>query len=207
MGDQVTTDTSHLLFDQTLVASAQVGEPGALDKLISLIRPGILRYCRSRLMTYAGGLDAADDAAQETCVAVVKVLPRFVDQGVPFEAFVFSIAARKVADAQRRFARSALLVDDFPDQTKPSPTPEEYAIAGVDVIATRQLLGQLTPRMRELLMMRAGGDSADVVGKHLGMTANAVRVAQCRSTAKLRRYVEASAEHRETFDLYLRRVA
>ena len=164
-------------------------------------------FCRSRLMTYAGGFDAADDAAQETCVAVVKVLPRFVDQGVPFEAFVFAIAANKVADTQRRFARSAVLVDEFPDQTEPSPTPEEYAIASVDLRAARQLLCQLTPRMRELLMMRAGGDSADVVGKHFGMTANAVRVAQHRSRVKLRRYVEESAEHRETFNLYRRRVA
>jgi RNA polymerase sigma-70 factor, ECF subfamily len=207
LGDQVTTDMSHLLFDHKLVAGAQAGEPGALDELISLVRPGVLKFCRSRLMTYAGGLDAADDAAQETCVALVKVLPRFVDQGVPFEAFVFAIAGNKVADAQRRFARAAVLVDEFPDQTEPSPTPEEYAIASVDVSATHQLLRQLPPRMRELLMMRAGGDSADVVGKHFGMTANAVRVAQHRSTAKLRRYVEASAEHRETFDLYRRRVA
>src|SRR6476661_7042242 len=99
---------SHLLSDHTLVADAQAGEPGAVDTPISFIRPKVLRFCRSRLMTYAGGLDAADDAAQETCVALVKVLPRFVDQGVPFEAFVYSIAARKVADAQRRFARSAL---------------------------------------------------------------------------------------------------
>jgi RNA polymerase sigma-70 factor (ECF subfamily) len=207
MGDQVTTDKSHLLSDHRLVVGAQAGVAGALDELISSVRPRILKYCRSRLMTYAGGLDAADDAAQETCVALVKVLPRFVDQGVPFEAFVFSIAANKVADAQRRFARSAVLVDELPEQTEPSLTPEEQAIAGVDVSAARQLLRLLTPRMRELLMMRAGGESADVVGKHFGMTANAVRVAQCRSTAKLRRYVEASAEHRETFDLYRRRVA
>jgi RNA polymerase sigma-70 factor (ECF subfamily) len=198
---------SHLLSDHELVAGAQAGDRGALEKLISAVRPRVLKYCRSRLMTYAGGLDAADDAAQETCVALVKVLPRFENQGVPFEAFVFAIAANKVADTQRRFARSAVLVDEFPDQTELSPTPEEYAIAGVDVSATRQLLGQLTPRMRQLLLMRAGGDSADVVGKHFGMTANAVRVAQHRSTAKLRRYVEESAEHRETFYLYRRRVA
>jgi RNA polymerase sigma-70 factor (ECF subfamily) len=198
---------SHLLFDHKLVAGAQAGEPGALDMLISLIRPRILRYCRSRLRTYAGGMDAADDAAQETCVALIKGLPRFVDHGVPFEAFVFTIAANKVADTQRRFARSAVLVDEFPDQTEPSPTPEEHAMAKVNVSAATQLLLLLPPRMRVLLMMRAGGDSADVVGRHLGMTANAVRVAQHRSTAKLRRHVEESAEHRETFDLYRRRVA
>lgn len=194
-------DQTSLLSDHTLVTDAQAGDPQALDRLISAVRPAVLRYCRSRLASYSGGLDAADDVAQETCVALMRVLPRYRNQGAPFGAFVYAIASHKVADAQRRFSRSAMLVDEIPEQTEPSPTPEEMVVAAVDVRAARQLLDRLPLRMREVLMLRAGGLSADVVGERLGMSANAVRVAQHRAGLKLRQLIEASEEHRETFDV------
>ena len=201
------TDQSHLMSDHQLVADAQAGDSESLDRLISAVRPAVFRYCRSRLATYAGGIDAADDAAQETCVAVLKVLPRYQQQGAPFAAFVYAIAANKVADMQRRYSRSAILVEEFPDQMEPSPTPEEHAIAAVDIQAARQLLALLPARTREVLVQRAAGASADVIGERLGMSANSVRVAQHRGSAKLRQLIEASEEHREVFDFYRRRVA
>ncbi len=137
--------------DHELVADAQAGDVQALDTLIAAVRPAVFRYCRSRLATYAGGVDAADDVAQETCIAVVRVLPSYQRQGPPFAAFVYAIAANKVADMQRRFSRSALLVEEFPDQTEPSPTPEDQAIATFDVRAANQLLALLPHRMREVL--------------------------------------------------------
>ena len=50
-----------------------------------------LRYARARLGRY-GVEDAAQDVAQEVCVAVLTALPTFDDRGLPFEAFVYSIA-------------------------------------------------------------------------------------------------------------------
>lgn len=196
-------DASHLLSDHDLVAGAQAGDPEALNTLISAVRPAVFNYCRSRLVTYAGGLDASDDVAQEICVAVLKVLPRFQHQGVPFAAFVYAIASNKVADAKRRFSRSAVLVDEFPEQTEPSPTPEESAIAAVDTQVAHQLLDRLPNRMRKVLVLRAAGVSADAIGTELGMSANAVRVAQHRAAAKLRELIEESDEHRQLLDSFM----
>ena len=188
------------LSDDDLVIRAQSGDPLALNTLIASVRPAILRYCRSRLATYAGGWHAADDAAQETCAAVVHVLPNYQPQGgAPFKAFVYAIAANKVADAQRRFSRSAICVEDIPDRTEPSSTPEEQAVISAGFEAVHDLLGQLPERMRELLLLRAAGASAHAVGGRLGMSANAVRVAQHRAVAKLRDLIELSDEHREFF--------
>ncbi len=191
-------------FDTELVARAQGGDLAALDTLIGAVRPAVLRYCRARLMTYAGGTEAADDVAQETCVAVVKVLPRYERQGAPFAAFVFAIAANKVADAQRGFRRSAVLVDEMPDQTEPSPTPEEQVMSSASVGAAHRLLSRLPDKTRQVLLLRANGLSADAVGKRMGMTANAVRVAQHRGVARLRLMVEDSEEQRELFGGFLR---
>lgn len=190
--------------DSELVASAQTGDPAAVDALIAAVRPPVLRYCRSRLNTYAGGLETADDVAQETCVAVLKVLPRYERQGAPFSAFVYAIAANKVADAQRGFRRSAVLVEEFPDRAEPSPTPEERVVSSASVRATNELLARLPDRTRQVLLLRASGLAADVVGARLGMTANAVRVAQHRGVVKLRQLIEDSEEHRELFDGLIR---
>lgn len=208
MGVRVTTDMAHLLSDHALVADAQAGDPVALDRLIAAVRPVAFRYCRARLATYAGGLDAADDAAQETCVAVLRVLPKYQRQGTaPFAALVYAIASNKVADLQRRYSRSAVLVDEFPDQTEPSPNPEEQVIAAVDVVTASQLLALLPAKMREVVWRRSAGHSAEAVGEQLGMSANAVRVTQHRAIAKLRELIEESAEHREVFGDYRRSVA
>ena len=195
------TDQSHLLANHELVADAQAGDPQAVETLIGAVRPAVLRYCRSRLATYSGGVDAADDVAQETCVAVLRVLPRYQDTGAPFAAFVYAIAANKVADAQRRFSRSAMLVEEFPEQTETSLTPEEQAMAAVDQRSAMQLLNRLPDRMRDVLTLRAAGLNAEQVGEQVGMTANAVRVAQHRAGAKLRLILEESVEHRELFGL------
>ena len=91
----------------------------------------------------------------------------------------------------------------MPDQTEPSPTPEERVIAAVDRRVASQLLNRLPPRMREVLLLRAGGMSAEVIGQRLGMSANAVRVTQHRASNKLRTLIEQSEERREIFDTLL----
>jgi RNA polymerase sigma-70 factor (ECF subfamily) len=54
--------------------------------------------------------------------------------------------------------------------------------------------------MRDVLLLRAAGASAEAVGDQLGMSANAVRVAQYRAAARLRQLIESCEEHREFFD-------
>ena len=191
-------------FDHDLVAQAQAGDPAAVHALISAIRPVVVRYSRSRLATYAGGVEAADDVAQETCVALLKVLPRYEHQGSPFAAFVYAIAAHKVADAQRSFRRSPLLMEEFPEQVEPSATPEEQVLSSASLQATNDLLSRLPLRTRQVLLLRAAGLAADAVGERLGMTANAVRVAQHRGVLKLRQLIGESDEHRELFASFLR---
>jgi RNA polymerase sigma-70 factor (ECF subfamily) len=68
-------------------------------------------------------------------------------------------------------------------------------MAAVDRRTAMQLLNRLPDRMREVLVLRAAGLNAEQVGERVGMTANAVRVAQHRAGARLRLIIEGSAEH------------
>lgn len=89
-----------------VVAEAVAGDRDALREVLEIIRPIIVRYCRARIgATERSGL-SADDVAQEVCLAAITALPRYRDQGRPFLAFVYGIAAHKVADAHRAAARN-----------------------------------------------------------------------------------------------------
>ena len=170
-----------------LVAQAAAGASSAAEELITHLRPTILRYCRGRLGRMSGSYDVADDVAQEVCIAVLAALPRYRDEGRPFSAFVFRIAANKVADAQRDAFRSPMPVDEVPEAVEPADGPETAFLRQVDAQRARDLLAQLPDQQRELLLLRVcSGLSAEETGRALGMTPGAVRVAQHRALARLR---------------------
>jgi RNA polymerase sigma-70 factor, ECF subfamily len=163
------------------------GHPAAIDTLIRQIRPMVVRYCRSRLGHISGHYHAADDVAQEVCLAILSALPRYQDMGRPFASFVFGIAAHKVADAMRSAARLAVPVEDVPDAPDDRPGPEETVVAYLEAERAWALLARLPVNQRELLVLRiVSGLSAEETGLALGMSPGAVRVAQHRALARLR---------------------
>lgn len=170
-----------------LTELAMRGHPAAIDTLLRQIRPMVVRYCRSRLGRISGHYHAADDVAQEVCIAVLSALPRYQDMGRPFASFVFGIASHKVADAMRSAARMAIPTEDLPDGADDRPGPEETAVACIEAERARALLARLPVHQRELLVLRVlSGMSAEETGHALGMSAGAVRVAQHRALARLR---------------------
>lgn len=170
-----------------LAELAMRGHPIAIDELIRQIRPMVLRYCRARLGHISDHYHAADDVAQEVCLAILSALPRYQDQGRPFASFVFGIAAHKVADAKRSAARTAVPVEDLPDTPDDRPGPEETVVAYLEAERAWALLARLPVNQRELLVLRVlAGLSAEETGRALGMSPGAVRVAQHRALARLR---------------------
>ncbi|MCD0453194.1 sigma-70 family RNA polymerase sigma factor [Actinocorallia sp. API 0066] len=163
------------------------GDTKATEVLIGHVRPMVVRYCRARLGRVSGQYHAADDVAQEVCIAVLSALPRYRDMGRPFVSFVFGIASHKVADALRAAIRTAVPTEDLPDGPDEGPGPEETVVRYLEAAQAREMLGRLTEQQRELVLLRVvRGLSAEETGTVLGMTAGAVRVAQHRALARLR---------------------
>ncbi|MCI3924170.1 RNA polymerase sigma factor ShbA [Paenibacillus sp. TRM 82003] len=184
---------------QDLAARALTGEQGAVADLLAAVRRLVHRYCRARLGRMPGADHAAEDAAQEVCIAVLTALPRYKDTGRPFEAFVYRIAANKVADAQRAAYRAPVPTDEVPDSAAPGPGPEQLALDAFDSETVGRLLDTLPPKLREILTLRVGaGMSAEETGRALDMTAGAVRVAQHRAMQKLRKAALADDSLRVT---------
>lgn len=172
-----------------LVARAARRDPEATAALLAEVRPGLVRYCRARLGRIGGAYATADDVAQEVCLAVLHALPRYRDQGRPFSAFVYGIAAHKVADAQRAAVRDSAITSSaaLPDEPDGDPGPEQRAVATDLARRLSALLAHLPEVQREIVLLRvAVGLTADEVGVIVGMSAAAVRVAQSRALARLR---------------------
>src|SRR5271170_4515043 len=108
-----------------VVADAVAGDRVALGEVLETIRPIVVRYCRARVgLMERSGL-SAEDVAQEVCLAAVMALPRYRDRGRPFLAFVYGIAAHKVADAYRAAGRDlAYPTDSNPNSGQPSRIPK-----------------------------------------------------------------------------------
>jgi RNA polymerase sigma-70 factor, ECF subfamily len=114
-----------------LVAAAVAGDRLAVERLLARIRPLVVRYCRARVGQFERSFLSADDVAQEVCLAVLRALPGYRDQGRPFLAFVYGIAAHKVADAHRLAQRKRSdPYDEVPDAPEVSGGPEQQALAG-----------------------------------------------------------------------------
>jgi RNA polymerase sigma-70 factor (ECF subfamily) len=178
-----------IAIDQDVVRRAVRRDPDATATLLTQVRPGLVRYCRARLGRVGGAYATADDVAQEVCLALLGALPKYRDQGRPFTAFVYGIAAHKVADAQRSAVRDAVVapVEYVVEQPDAAPGPEQQAVSTDLARRLSGLLERLTETQREIVLLRvAVGLSAEEVGEVVGLSAAAVRVAQSRALARLR---------------------
>ncbi len=171
-----------------VVAAAVAGERAAVERLLGYVRPLIVRYCRARVGRQERSFASADDVAQEVCLAVLTALSTYRDQGRPFLAFVYGIAAHKVADAHRAAARNrAEPVAEVPDEPELEAGPEQRAMRVEMTTRMAELLQVLPAKQREILVLRVVvGLSAEETADAVGSTPGAVRVAQHRALARLR---------------------
>jgi RNA polymerase sigma-70 factor (ECF subfamily) len=152
-----------------------------------------VRYCRARIGRFERSFASADDVAQEVCLAVLRALPGYRDQGRPFLAFVYGIAAHKVADAHRASQRNRSdPYDEVPDSPVVTGGPEARALAGELSNQMGRLLSELPEKQRDILVLRVVvGLSAEETAEAVDSTPGAVRVAQHRALSRLRKLITA----------------
>ena len=170
-----------------LVRAALDGDRDAVDGVLRWIRPLVLRYCRARVGSQEKSFASADDVAQEVCLAVFTALPSYRYQGRPFLAFVYGIAAHKVADARRSAARNrAEPFPDVPDTSEPVDGPEVQLLQAEVAERMAKLLDTLSKRQRDILILRVVvGLSVEETAEAVGSAPGAVRVAQHRALNRL----------------------
>ncbi|MGV0642732.1 sigma-70 family RNA polymerase sigma factor [Mycolicibacterium sp. XJ879] len=180
-----------------VVAEAVAGNRDALRQVLETIRPIVVRYCRARVGAAERSGLSADDIAQEVCLAAITALPRYKDQGRPFLAFVYGIAAHKLADAHRAAARNRSdPMEVVPEGYSLDAGPEQMALEAESSEQMKKLLAVLPEKQREILILRVVvGMSAEETAEAVGSTAGAVRVAQHRALARLKQEIISTGRH------------
>lgn len=171
-----------------VVGEAAAGDPTALSRLLTMIIPIAVRYCRARL----GGRDlsylSADDVAQEVCLAVLHAVGQYEDRGGSFLYLVHAIASNKVADAYRMVSRDRCdPVAEPPERPLAHNEPEKHVL-DLDLGARlEKLMARLPTIQQEILTLRiAVGLTVGETAEALGVSAGNVRVTQHRALGKLR---------------------
>jgi len=172
---------------------ARAGDPVAWSRLLDDLGGPLLGFARGR------GVEDPDDVLGETLLHVVRGLDGFSGDEQGFRAWVFTIAHRRVVDAQRRRHRrpSTPMADDelMPLAEALDAGPDELA-ALVDRLDAAgridALLAHLTDEQREVVALRFIADlDATTVGQVTGRSTNAVAAITRRALLRLQEVVEA----------------
>ena len=175
---------------EVLVRDARAGDRHALGQLYDTYRDRVARFATGRL----GDPVKAEDVTSETFEAVCRNLGSY-RAGTDFEAWLFTIAHRRVADHfRRRYRRQEVALDEAAPGGEVRPGvvpavagPEEALLAAERRAEVAGAFRRLRPDQQEVLALRVlGGLSAAQVGEVLGKSEGAVRVAQHRALQSLR---------------------
>ena len=174
---------------EALVRDARAGDRHALGRLYDTYRDRVARFATGRL----GDAEKAEDVTSETFEAVCRNLGSY-RAGTDFEAWLFTIAHRRVADHfRRRYRRQEVALDEAvpggagPDAVPAVAGPEEALLAAERRAEVAGAFRRLRPDQQEVLALRVlGGLSAAQVGEVLGKSEGAARVAQHRALQSLR---------------------
>ncbi|HSH77579.1 MAG TPA: sigma-70 family RNA polymerase sigma factor [Herpetosiphonaceae bacterium] len=128
----------------------------------------------------------AEDLTAITFSKVLRSIERYTEQGC-FEAWLWSIARHTLADAQRR-RREAIDIEQVAFRLiDPTPPPEAQVLQTEQVDLVRQLLRELPPDQRQVLLLRFFREwSFHEIAGSLGRSIGAVKMLVQRALATLR---------------------
>jgi RNA polymerase sigma-70 factor, ECF subfamily len=187
---------------EAMVRDARAGNRHALGQLYDTYRDRVARFATGRL----GDPEKAEDVTSETFEAVCRNL-RSYRAGTDFEAWLFTIAHRRVADHfRRRSRRREVELDEtappahrgrraaLPGALPAVAGPEEAVLAAERRAEVASAFRRLRPDQQEVLALRVlAGLSAAQAGAVLGKSEGAVRVAQHRALHSLRETMGVTA--------------
>jgi RNA polymerase sigma-70 factor, ECF subfamily len=164
-----------------LVLRAQTGDSEAVGALYQMYSPAIYRYVAYRMPS----TDDAEDLTAEVFIRMVEGLPAYRLTAVPFEAWLYRIAAARIADFYRISGRRSHteLHDTLADA---NPLPEDSLEQRQLFETVREALNQLSDEHQSILLLRfVERKSHEEVAVILGKSMTAVKSAQHRALNQL----------------------
>jgi RNA polymerase sigma-70 factor (ECF subfamily) len=166
---------------EQVIIRARRGDEQAISALYEMHADAIYRYVLYRMPT----AEDAEDLTAEVFLKMIEGLPRYQITGVPFEAWLYRIAAARIADFYRRRKRrpQVTLPDSLADHIA---LPEDQIQRDQEIETLRGILAQFNADEQTILILRfVERKSHQEVASLLGKSANAVKAAQHRALIRL----------------------
>ncbi len=171
---------------EALIRRAQEGDAEAMAEIYQLYAPVIFRYFFFRVNDQA----TAEDLTGEVFLDLVKALPRYVERGIPFTAWLFRIAHARLVDHHRRAVYrqteelSEALVDHASD-------PEAEVVDRAGTRRLEEAIMALTDEQRMVIQLRfTERFSLEETAQAMGKTTGAVKALQHRALRELARILK-----------------
>jgi RNA polymerase sigma-70 factor (ECF subfamily) len=165
-----------------LVTEARNGNVAAFETLYDMFAGRVFRFFRYRV----ANAETAEDLTQKVFLKMIEQLPNYRNMGLPFAAWLFSIARNTWVD-DRRTDHPAAPLDDAVELASDQRGPEDRAADAYELDMVRQALARLTDDQREVIVCRFfAGLTPRETAAQMGRTEGSVRVLQHRALASLR---------------------
>lgn len=164
-----------------LIQRAQRGDQAAIAALYEAHAQKIYRYVVYRVPT----VHDAEDLTAEVFVRMVEGLPTYRITEAPFEAWLYRIAAARIADWYRRHKRHPQV--ELTETLKTSdPQPEDNILREQEIDTLREAVQQLNEEQQSVLILRfverrSHEETAEIMGKSV----SAVKSIQHRALTRL----------------------
>lgn len=164
-----------------VIRQAQRGDREAVATLYRIHVRRIYRYIATRVPSEKD----AEDLTAEVFVRMVEALPGYQILGAPFEAWLYRIAASRVADFYRSSVKHRS--EDLPETLSDDALSFEETLAEEqDIDLLRRALRQLPDEHQTILILRfVERKSHEEVAMLLGRSVTAVKSAQHRALSRL----------------------
>jgi RNA polymerase sigma-70 factor, ECF subfamily len=170
--------------DKNLIAEAKK-EPKKFEKIYRKYSNKVFNYFWYRT---GHNKDIAEDLMQETFVRAYTHLPKFTNRGYSYLTYLFTIAHNILVDYYRKPKTVPLdSLEAMPEEILQDF--KEEAERGYDAESLWKLIQTLSPKERDLVLMRYWNDmSIKEIATVLGSTENAVKLALSRLRKRLKEH-------------------
>ncbi|MFW5696531.1 MAG: RNA polymerase sigma factor [Phototrophicaceae bacterium] len=167
---------------ERLIRQAQQGDSAAVARLYELHADMIYRYIAYRVPN-----EEIEDLTADVFLRMVEGLPGFRITGAPFEAWLYRIAAARIADHYRRSAQRPQV--ELPESmTDHDPLPEEQLMQQQELGLLREALQHLTDDQQTVMILRfVERKSHEEVAQIMEKSTSNVKTIQHRALVQLSR--------------------
>lgn len=170
-----------------LIHAAQAGDADAFAELYRNTVQSIYRYILFRVHDR----QLAEDLTGDVFLRALKGLSRYVDQGRPFVAWLYTIAHARIVDHYRRSDRRPVEQDLNVVQIAARTDMDRPMLQRQAARELRRAIARLTPDQQQVIILRfIEGKRTETVAEIMGKKPNAIKALQHRALRTLAKHLE-----------------